>query len=614
MIFQNPLGLLGLIGIPILIIIYILKNKYTEQIVSSTYIWTLSEKFLKIRRPISKIYGLISLILQCLAVLFISLGIAHPILNLANQARDLCFVLDGTGSMNKEVDGISSFDLGKDRIATLINEATDGSTYTLICVSTSSKVVFKDYTSKENALGVLNDLTSSDASTSVLNAFTYAQSLYDNNRSMKVYLISDQNYNTSNIELINVGNEFENYAILDTDYTLTASGLNVFGSLISYGNDATVGLDLYVNGTFVESKSISLTSRESHDFEFNTELTSYSNIRVVINNKDSLSKDNEYIIYNLDEEHHYTTLLVTETPIYIESMIKSIGISSIRSITPAEYNENISGYGLYIFDTYAPSQLPSDGTIWLFNINSNISGTGFTFQNEQVIDNPNGGILELNQNKTAIVKTLTNGLIGNDLVISKYIKYGIYRNFTNLYTYDGSPIIFMGSTEEGNREVVFAFDLHNANIAMSHDFFVLTKNLLEYSFPTIITEAVYTCGDDISINVVSNCKSIRVVSPSMTSQYLDISGTISEYTLSEAGTYKVYVTIGDDVREFNIFVRLPEEESMSSTETLSVSLQGEPEQNYSDGFYDNLAIVFALLALMFVADWMVYCYEQYQLR
>ena len=64
MSFLYPLGLLGLIGIPILIIIYILKNKYTEQTISSTYLWRLSEKFLKKKKPISKISGIISLILQ----------------------------------------------------------------------------------------------------------------------------------------------------------------------------------------------------------------------------------------------------------------------------------------------------------------------------------------------------------------------------------------------------------------------------------------------------------------------------------------------------------------------------------------------------------------------
>ena len=61
-----PLGLLGLIGVPVLIAIYIIKNKYTEQVISSTYLWTLSEKFLKRRNPINKLTGIISLILQIL--------------------------------------------------------------------------------------------------------------------------------------------------------------------------------------------------------------------------------------------------------------------------------------------------------------------------------------------------------------------------------------------------------------------------------------------------------------------------------------------------------------------------------------------------------------------
>ena len=55
MSFHYPLGLLGLIGIPIVILIYIIKNKHTEQIVASNYLWHLSEKFLTKKKPVSLI-------------------------------------------------------------------------------------------------------------------------------------------------------------------------------------------------------------------------------------------------------------------------------------------------------------------------------------------------------------------------------------------------------------------------------------------------------------------------------------------------------------------------------------------------------------------------------
>ena len=47
--FLNPAGLWLLLGVPILIIIYLIKAHHEERQVSSTYIWKLSEKFMKKR-------------------------------------------------------------------------------------------------------------------------------------------------------------------------------------------------------------------------------------------------------------------------------------------------------------------------------------------------------------------------------------------------------------------------------------------------------------------------------------------------------------------------------------------------------------------------------------
>lgn len=88
MSFYFPLGLLGLLGIPVLILIYVIKSKYTEQTIASTYLWELSEKFLKKRKPVSKLTGILTLILQMLAVIAASLLIAHPVFTMRNSAND----------------------------------------------------------------------------------------------------------------------------------------------------------------------------------------------------------------------------------------------------------------------------------------------------------------------------------------------------------------------------------------------------------------------------------------------------------------------------------------------------------------------------------------------
>ena len=43
MTFLNPIGLLALIAVPLIVLIYILRNKFNEQTVPSTYLWELSE-------------------------------------------------------------------------------------------------------------------------------------------------------------------------------------------------------------------------------------------------------------------------------------------------------------------------------------------------------------------------------------------------------------------------------------------------------------------------------------------------------------------------------------------------------------------------------------------
>ena len=61
-----PLGLLGLLGIAVLIIIYILKPNYQQKIVSSTYVWKLSLKYRKRRIPIQRFRNILTFICQML--------------------------------------------------------------------------------------------------------------------------------------------------------------------------------------------------------------------------------------------------------------------------------------------------------------------------------------------------------------------------------------------------------------------------------------------------------------------------------------------------------------------------------------------------------------------
>lgn len=613
MSFLYPLGFLALIGIPILIIIYIIKNKYTEQVVTSTYLWTLSERFLKRKKPISKIAGIISLILQILVVIFIAVAIAQPVFYVG-EAYSYCFILDGSGSMNMLQDGKTRLDIGKEQVASLIRESANGSTYTLIYAGEQT-VVYEINSDRDRALNLLNGISASHVSVSLDNAIGAAQKYFDADHALRTYLVTDKAYGSvENMELINVSAGEENYAVSDVVYTLT-DRLVVEGNVISYTSDAVLTVELFIDDAEEAEQTITVeTSKlESTAFRFECDKTEFEYVKVVVVNEDALSLDNEIIVYNVTFENSYKTLIVSDSPFFLQAALLSAGAdpNRLELANISEY-KGASGYGLYIFDGIDPETLPSDGAVWIINPSGSIPDSGFSVQGE--VELTRAGKLTYSTSSAQMVKTLLNNVIKSDVYVAKYMKCGLYRTFTTLLSYEGNPLIFTGTNTYGNREVVFAFDLHDSNFPMLADYVTLVSNLLDYTFPTVIEKVSYYCGDTMTVNVIANCDSIRIDSPLGNVSYPDMSSAVCEYTLTETGIYTITMMTGETARTFYVYSSLPEEERIPSVNELSVGLEGTVGSETKKGIYDDLLILFLLLAVLVLADWMVYCYDQYQLR
>lgn len=616
MTFLYPLGLLGLLGIPVLILIYIIKSKYTEQTVSSTYLWKLSERFLKKKNPLSRLTGLISLILQILCVLTVSLTIAHPVLRVPGAAREYCFILDGTASMQMlEEDGTSRYEAGKARIADMIEEAADGSTFTLIHASDKTTTVFEQTESKDAALALLSGLTCSCSDTSLADAQALAQAYFVKNSGTKVYLVTDRGYQThQNIELIRICDESgQNYALDGVSYTVQGETVSVSGYVTSYRSDATLTLELYADGGEQPSASGTVvTKREKPTpFQLTAKIPEFSSLRVQVKENDVLPDDSSVTLFDLQSDAAYKILVVSDRPFFIEAALGASGMSNVTVKSTEEYAGDL-GYGLYVFDSFMPTTVPLDGAIWLINPVSSADGLGFSVQGE--VSLPEAGVMELSRDSASMVQTLTRDMTGEEIHLTGYVKCGTYRKFSTLLSYKGNPLVFAGTTQYGNRLCVFAFDLHDSNIAMRMDFVMLVRNLAKYSFPAVLEQNSFSCGDEVQINLLANTESVRVDAPSGQVQYLGVQGAVASFVPTEAGVYTVTVTVGGSPRTFYLHAAVPDAERNPVIAEKELSLSGVATEGGFDGRYDALILTFILLALLFAADWVVYCYEKYQLR
>lgn len=615
MSFLYPLGLLGLIAVPILIIIYIIKNKFTEQVISSTYLWTLSERFIKRKNPINMITGIISLILQILAVIFISFAIAQPMFAIPGGAYDYCFILDGSGSMNMVQEDKTRLELGKEYVSSIIENSSNGSAFTLVYVGDSTDVVFENTQDKQLALTLLNDISPSDCSTGMADALGSAQKYFDENPSVKTYLITDKSYQTvENAEVVTISSHEENYSVADVAYSITEGKLHVSGNLYSYENDATLNVSLYLDGNqnATETKTVEVNKLEAAPFKFESSVVNFSTLKVAISEKDALDSDNYTELYNSMYDSSYKTLIVSETPFFIRAALASFGNVQIDVVSPEKY-DSASGYGLYVFDSFTPDQLPRNGAVWFINPVDSVQGSGFNVQSEVSLSIP--GQLEYSTSTASHVRKILANTVGDDIYVAKYTKCGFYRSFTTLLSCDGNPVLFFGTNAYGNREVVFSFCFNDSDFTMSLDYVSLVHNLLDYTFPSIVdSEATYYCGDVLSINVLPNCESVRVDTPLGNISYIETVSDVVDFTLTESGVYTITLMVGDVVREAKVFCNLPVNERFTTASEETFVISGTAQDDRRDGVYDDLMYLFIILAVLFVADWMVYCYEQYQLR
>ncbi len=622
MTFLFPLGFLALLAIPVLIIIYIIKSKYTEQVIPSTYLWELSERFLKRKNPIKMITGILSLILQILAVIFIALAIAHPVFILKGQANDYCFILDSSGSMNMQADGSTRLEKGKKEIEKIISSSADGSSYTLITSGETTDVVFKNNEDKKSVIRQLNDVPYTFVSANVNGAITVAQQLFNDNPSLNMYVVTDKFFdNTENVTHINVFSEEKNYAVSAAEYVFTADGATVQGEAVSYSDDTTLTVNVYTDGATVPVADTQLQVKAGVPAQFTLDVptSDFRSLTVSVENTDSMSLDNQIKLYNVRNDDNYRTLIVSYKPFLIKAALSSMGNMNCVAVTPDEYTPDTGrGYSLYIFDSddempFSPDAIPTDGAVWFVNPSQSVEGTGFSRRGVQSVSGY--GELELNTSTSTKIKNLLKGTTVSDTTaIDSYVKCGLYRTFYTLMFCGGDPVVFAGTNEYGNREVVFAFDFNRSNFPLTYNGRAVLYNLLNYTFPKLVDEETGVCGDTVSVNVLPGCSSLKVSAPSGETVYLDASEAICEYEMTEVGEYTVTATVGSVIQSANFYALLPETERLTYVKETNFVISGEPGTQKRDGKYEDLLYAFIILAVIVVADWAVYCYEQYQLR
>ena len=137
-----PLGLLGLLAVPLLVVLYMLRARRQEVVVSSTLLWQRATEELYIRNPLRRLEQNLLLLLQILAVAALALSMARPVVpGGASGGNPLALILDTSASMQATDTPPTRFEVSRKDALALLRKLRPGQEVMVIASAPTPRIV-----------------------------------------------------------------------------------------------------------------------------------------------------------------------------------------------------------------------------------------------------------------------------------------------------------------------------------------------------------------------------------------------------------------------------------------------------------------------------------------
>ena len=615
----TPLGLLGLIGIPILIIIYIIKPRYSKKSISSTFVWKLSLKYRKKRIPFQWLQKSLLLFIQILIVSLCALLLARPSILTASKDGEKVIILDVSGSMNAIDNNKTRLDRAIEEIDMLSNSINEDNKLTIIVADSEPYYLVRREASSNIVRYALNTITPTYEECNFDEALLLANTVIDENPSTEVFYYTDCQYeNEGYVKVKDFSKNEWNVGILDFNVELDKGYYKFNIKIGNYNKDANIKLVLELNDSKEKyEKSISLLKDKELDIVWDDlNVTTYKNAKLSIydeSNKivnDSLIEDNEYYLNNL-EDIMFDVQLVGYSKTFMSAALKSV--SNVNIFAPENEQEIVSeGKDLYIYDGYLPDSLPNDGAIWIINPPKNINQLDLKFGNKVEGEYE----LDTTLSESNAYKQIMNYIIPSDIKVTQYIEVSNYTNYEVLMTCNDSPVLLTGNFNRA-KICVLALDLSYTTLPISLNMVVLVNNMFNYCVNHTFNKDVFSVGEEITLYAKPLTKKLYV-NNSLEMDELNYEDNIT-ITLDKPGIYEVKQVFETSEAIDKFFVKLSNNESnyRFTKEVLAVDkyinvelgVEGTPGGTFD---YREISTYFACaLLLLVIVEWGVQYREQY---
>ncbi len=539
--------LLGLLAVPI-ILMYMLRLRRQEMLVSSTLLWQQLLRDREANAPWQKLRRNWLLILQLLILAALVLALARPFLPVPSLVSgNVVVLLDASASMQATDVAPNRFEAAKAEVHQLINNLRGSDQMTLIKVGQTASVLAAASNDRSQLRQALDAVQPDPAAADWPAAFALAAGAAQGYEEAQILILSDGNLPADLPPLPvtavyqPVGVSGENLAISALAIRDTPDGPQLFASVFNAGqNEQSVLLSIRLDGTLFDSRRLTIAAGETAvaTWDLPTE-TAVIQANLSDNDSDHLPLDDVAWAVH-DGSGSNRVLLITEGNLFLEQVYSVLpGLEPFRVAPghPSLTDPDAEPFDLYVFDgAPLPTPLP-DGNLFIINPQpgTDLYDSSGVFTNTVAIRLADSSLLQFVDWRNINIRQAqaVTAVWGQTLVEA-----------------EGGPLLLTGE-RDGRRLALLTFDVRHSDLPLQIAFPILMANITNWLNPgrAFETSASRQPGEPVTILPGAGATAVIITKPDGSQWRSDVGETAVLFNeTDQIGIYEVTLPEGSRSR------------------------------------------------------------------
>ena len=384
--FATPLALLGLLFVPAVVAMYLLKLRRTETVVPSTLLWQRLAADTEANAPWQKLRRSLLFLVQLLLVAALALLAARPFIERpAGLARDLVLIVDTSASMAATDVAPDRLTAAKEAALAALRDLPSGGKVSVIEAGRTARIVATGTSDLGRIRSAIEGIRPTVSRGDLGDALALAQQLAVQSGDAQVLVATDAALAVppsttvdAPIKVLRVGDAkgSRNQAIVALAIRTTGSGVSnsAFISVANFDLElATRQIEVWGDDRLIETKTVTIEPQAKADVVIDNigdvaHPVSVVDVRLAApdgsaGRPDLLASDDRAWAV-VPPSRTRSILLVTAGDPYLETALSYLPNVSLWGSTPDGYTKDVvrpdgTPWDLIIFEGYLPATLPS---------------------------------------------------------------------------------------------------------------------------------------------------------------------------------------------------------------------------------------------------------------